>query len=127
LLGFGLALFFKKPPSLEQLRSTAVRESSIPVLWGKGFLVNTANPFTIFFWLVTMTNGVIERSFGGGQVLQFFGGIMGTIILTDFLKAYFADALRKKLRPVHLKWFGRVAGIIVMGFGLAIIGQGVKG
>lgn len=127
LFGFGLALFFKKPPGLEQLRQPSDRESSVLLLWAKGFLVNTANPFTIFFWFVTMTNGVIERQFSPVQVLQFFGGILGIIILTDFLKAYFADALRRKLMPVHLKWFGWLGGVIVMGFGVVIIWKGVFG
>ncbi len=125
LIIFGLLLFFKKPPSLEQLRSNSARDESILSLWLKGFLINTINPFTIFFWLTTMTDGVINRSFSTAEVLLFFGGILGTIIITDFLKAYFADKIRKKLYPIHLKYLGRFAGIIVFGFGMALMYRGI--
>jgi len=64
LLIFGIILFFKKPPSLEELRAEPKRNSSIPMLWLQGFFINTVNPFTIFFWLTTMGSGVLNRSFG---------------------------------------------------------------
>ncbi|MGB1216345.1 MAG: LysE family translocator [Saprospiraceae bacterium] len=125
LLAFGLILFFKKPPSLEELRTVPQRDSSILSLWGSGFLVNTLNPFTIFFWLTTMTNGVVVKSFSTLDVIIYFGSIMGVIVLTDFLKAYFANALRKHLQPVHLKYFGWLSGVIVMCFASLIIYSGV--
>ena len=74
-----------------------------------------------------MTAGVITRSFGTKEVLLYFGGIMGTIMITDFLKAYFADKIRYRLQPKHLKWFGWFSGAIVMFFGIMIIWQGFKG
>ncbi len=124
LVIFGLILFFKKPISIETLGKSPVRESSILSLWFQGFLVNTINPFTIFFWLTTMTDGVVGRSFGAKEVILFFGGIMGTIMVTDFLKAYFADKIRHKLQKKHLKFFGWFSGIIVIGFGLMIMYRG---
>lgn len=127
LILFGLVLFFKKPLSLEELGSIPRRNSSILMLWLQGFFVNTINPFTIFFWLTTMTSGVIARSFGTKEVILFFGGIMGTIIITDFLKAYFADKIRHKLQVHHLKWLGWFSGIIVMGFGIMIMIRGFSG
>ncbi|MGK0388292.1 MAG: threonine/homoserine/homoserine lactone efflux protein [Maribacter sp.] len=124
---FGVILFFKKSISLEALSAKPKRESSIISLWTQGFLVNTFNPFTIFFWLTTMTDGVVGRSFGMKEVILFFGAIMGTIMITDFLKAYFADKIRHKLKPIHLKWFGWLSGIIVMAFGIMIISRGFSG
>ncbi len=127
LMLFGVILFLKKPPSLEELRSVPQRNTSILGLWFKGFLVNTINPFTIFFWITTMTDGVISRSFSTTDVIKFFGGIMGIIIVTDFFKAFFSDALRKKLKPVHLKWFGWFSGIIVLVIGAGIAYRGISG
>lgn len=127
LIGFGVVLFFKKPVSLEVLGSVPRRQTSIFSLWVQGFLVNTINPFTILFWLTTMTDGVVGRSFGRKEVLLFFGGIMGTIMITDFLKAFFADKIRHKLQVHHLKWFGWFSGVIVIGFGIMIIIRGFQG
>ncbi len=127
LMIFGLILFFKKPLSLEELHAVPERKTTIFGLWMQGFLVNTVNPFTIFFWLTTMTDGVISRAFGAWDVLLFFGGIMATIMITDFLKAYFADKIRHKLQPKHLKWFGWISGMIVIGFGIMIMVRGFQG
>ncbi len=124
---FGVILFFKKPISLQALHHHPKRSSSIFKLWIQGFLINTINPFTIFFWLTTMTDGVMGRSFGTQEIILFFGGILGTIIFTDFLKAYFADKIRKFLKPKHLVAFGRISGIIVMAFGIMIIIRGFTG
>lgn len=127
LIGFGIVLFVRKPISLESLGSVPRRQTSIFSLWVQGFLVNTINPFTILFWLTTMTDGVVGRSFGTKEVLFFFGGIMGTIMFTDFLKAYFADKIRHKLKEKHLKWFGWFSGVIVIGFGIMIVYRGFQG
>lgn len=121
MMAFGLVLFFKKPAPLQHLEGKPQRGSSIAWLWLQGFLVNTANPFTILFWLTLMTDGVMNRSFGTAEVLLFFGAILGTIIVTDFLKAYFADRIRHKLRRPHLQWLNWISGVVVMGFGLAIL------
>lgn len=125
LIIFGIILFFKKPPSLAQLRSNNGRDEAIMSLWLQGFLINTVNPFTIIFWLTTMTDSVINQQFTNKEVGLFFGGILGTIILTDFLKAYFADKIRKHLQPIHLTILGRIAGIIVGGFGIALLLRGI--
>jgi len=127
LIAFGIVLFLKKPPSLKELRQPVKRESSLPALWLKGFMVNTINPFTLLFWLTTMTDSVINRSFSILQTCLFFGGIMFMVILSDFLKAYFADKIRSKLQPQHLKWFSWFSGTIVAGFGIAIIYRGFSG
>ncbi len=124
---FGLILFFKRPMSIETLKHVPKRETAIWSLWIQGFLVNTLNPFTVFFWLTTMTDGVIGRSFGKKEVVIFFGGIMGTIMITDFFKAYFANKIRHLLKPKHLKWFSWLSGIVVMGFGIMIMIRGIIG
>lgn len=127
LIAFGLVLFFKKAPELKELREPAKRNSSILSLWINGFLVNTINPFTIFFWLTTMTDGVINRSFNTTQTSLFFGGIMFMVIFSDFLKAYFANKIRNKLQPKHLEWLSLFSGTIVTAFGVAIIYRGFTG
>lgn len=124
LSAFGIILFFRKPPSLAELRSPPVNKESILKLWLLGFSVNTFNPFTIFFWLTTMTDGVVNQQFSNSEVFLFFGGILGTIMITDFLKAYFADKIRYILKPIHLVWLGRFAGVIVIGFGIALLLRG---
>ena len=37
------------------------RSSSILSLWLKGFLINTVNPFTLFFWLGLMSTVAVKR------------------------------------------------------------------
>lgn len=126
LIGFGIYLFLKKPPSLEELKTKRTQGRSLAGLWLQGFLVNTANPFTFFFWMTTMTDGVVKRGFQLPEIFLFFGAIIGTIIITDSLKVFFADKIRQRLLPRHLRYFAWLAGLIISGFGLTILLRGLN-
>ncbi|MEM9918516.1 MAG: LysE family translocator [Bacteroidota bacterium] len=119
LVAVGLSTMLLKPPAPED--SKIKLASSYLALFTKGFLINTLNPFTFFFWL-TITGAVIaERKLGKADSFLFYSGILGTIIFTDSLKIVLAKAIRKKLKPHYILWVRRIAGAALVVFGIVLI------
>jgi len=92
-------------------------------LISKGFLLNTLNPFTIFFWMGAVGAIALQNSFSANDLLMLCLGIMLTITLTDSAKVFFAKGLRRFLSPIHILWIRRGAGLALTGFGLWLLYQ----
>ena len=120
LLIVGVSLMVTKAPALKDFSKLGVRYHSYFRLWLKGFLINTINPFTFFFWFITTTALVAKINAPNADVL-FYSGIIGTILLTDTAKVYAAKKIQKKLSPKVIFWMRQVAGILLVLFGLVLI------
>jgi threonine/homoserine/homoserine lactone efflux protein len=119
---FGLATLLTIPKGLlTGVLPDYKRSSSYLSLFIKGFLINTINPFTVFFWTSLMGTVVIKDGFDGQQALWFFGGVLGTIVTTDLLKVILAKKIRYSLRPVHLLWLRRISGGALIVFGVVLL------
>jgi threonine/homoserine/homoserine lactone efflux protein len=119
---FGLATLLTTPKGL--LSNTLPeykRSSSYLSLFIKGFLINTINPFTVFFWTSLMGTVVVKDGFDGQQASWFFGAVLGTIVVTDLLKVILAKKIRYSLRPVHLLWLRRISGGALIVFGVVLL------
>jgi threonine/homoserine/homoserine lactone efflux protein len=88
--------------------------------WLRGFLLNTINPFTIFFWLGLSSAVIIPHGWTAKEALWFFTGMLSTLIATDTLKAYAAKRVRRFLTPGHVMWVQRGIGITLIIFGIAM-------
>ena len=121
LLFFGIGALVSRPPSFESALNSPTRSSSYFSLWLKGFLINTINPFTVFFWMGLMSTLIIEDDLNHTQSMLFFTGILGTIIATDFAKVLLAKKIRKRLKPVHVLWLRRISGAALIAFGIALL------
>jgi len=121
---FGLISLFSVPKSRhlqhKELRLAAIRGTSYLSLWLKGFLINTANPFTIFFWLGLVSTITVREDLRKGDAVFFFAGIIGIVILTDLLKVFLAKQIRLLMRPVHIVWLRRVSGAALLIFGVIL-------
>jgi threonine/homoserine/homoserine lactone efflux protein len=119
---FGLSSLFSKPKiPFEQQLEEVQRSSSFWSLFAKGFLVNSVNPFTVFFWSSLMGTYLAKGNFSGQDAMIVFGGVVGTIVLTDTLKVVLAKKIRRFLRPVHLIWIRRSSGLALIGFAVALL------
>ncbi len=119
LIIFGVISLVKKPKLDEKI--PAFNAKSYAGYWTKGFAVNFFNPFTFVFWIGVMTTYVIGKKIDGPDATLLFGSIMFTIIVTDSLKVVLAKLIRKKLKHNHIVLFGKLAGIILITFGLVLI------
>ena len=134
LIGIGIGTLLSKPPHLPNdyfleknkpptaiTQQSIYKKSSYLSLWTKGFLVNTINPFTFFFWGVVATGKMAESNFNKDDFFYFFGGILFTTLSSDSLKVYLAKIIRKKLTPHHVLWVRKISGIAFVIFGIILI------
>mgnify|MGYP006266217161 CR=1 FL=1 len=122
LILFGLAALLVQPKNLfvgdpQQYQ----RSSSYLSLWLKGFLINSVNPFTMFFWMGLMSTVILRNDLQGPEASVFFLGLMGTVVVTDFTKVALAKRIRTLLKPVYLIFFRKIAGAALILFGLALL------
>ncbi|MCK6691040.1 MAG: LysE family translocator [Thermoanaerobaculia bacterium] len=99
----------------------------LPGYWLRGFLLNTINPFTVFFWLGIASAVVVPNQWMPGETLSFFSGMMFTLVITDTLKAYAAKRVRHFLTPEHTRWVQIVIGLVLLVFGVVLIGRALGG
>lgn len=119
LIVFGLgALLSNKRLTFTQEKHSANDYLSF---WLKGFLVNTVNPFTFVFWTSIITTYVIGRKANSNESIILLGTILGVIIATDSLKVIGAKLIRKKLSPKHFHIITKVAGIVLIVFGISLL------
>ena len=83
-----------------------------------GYLMNTLNPAVFLFWLTastTLINHTLEQKF------IIFLVCLGIVFSTDIAKVMLAGKIRKKLTPHNIHIINRVNGLILIGFGIALI------
>jgi len=116
LIAFGLnSIFSKEVPSQDNV----VKAKTYGGYFIKGFIINTINPFTFFFWITVSTTEVTHLAFN--DALAFYAGILGTIILTDFSKVVLAKRIRKFLTPTMMVKVRKVAGYAMIVFGIFLM------
>ena len=112
-------LFFKKVKVNEegkQIIKTRKRDYLKLVL--AGFFMNTLNPAIIIFWLTTSTafiNHTLEER------ILIFGIALVFVLAGDITKVVLAGKLRQRLTPKNIHLINRINGIILIGFGIALI------
>jgi threonine/homoserine/homoserine lactone efflux protein len=118
---FGLSLLLSRAKLPEQ---TAEGKNLVKFsLWGlglRGFLINTINPFPLFFWASLMGNALVKDYSDAHTFLLFFG-VMGTVIATDLIKVYLAKGLSRWIKAQHLIYVRRIAGLALLAFSLILV------
>jgi len=89
-------------------------------LWLKGFLINTINPFTIFFWIGVISTILIKDQSNENNNWVFLSGIFSTIVVTDLSKVVLAKTLRMYLNSGSLKLLKYISGIALICFGVGL-------
>lgn len=87
----------------------------------KGFLINTINPFTIFFWTGIVAKLFVGKGWDDYGVLICLFTILLTIVLTDSLKVLSAKKLRRLIKSNHIKVFRMISGVALIIFGLVLL------
>ncbi len=121
LMLFGLGSLLSKPPSIENMESKAIRQNSYLSLWLKGFLLNTINPFTFFFWIGVSGLVFTNENPTHTEALYFYGGLIGTLVVTDTTKVALAKLIRRWLKPHYILWLRRIVGIVFIVFGVVLL------
>jgi len=121
LIGFGItALLNDKISKTTNIETKPTTQSGYFANFLKGFLINTINPFTVFFW-ISMSAELITEEATNINAITFFSGILGIIILTDFLKVLLAKKISQYLQPKHILLFRKIVGIVMLIGGIILV------
>jgi threonine/homoserine/homoserine lactone efflux protein len=121
LIGMGLFYVFLKKVKLASETSTEeqrFRKRDVLKIFTSGFLINTLNPSVILFWLV---NATAFSTHTLKSRIIIFSTCIGVNIFADVLKVLMAGNLRKKLTLHNLSVVNKISGIILVGFGIALL------
>ena len=83
-----------------------------------GFFMNTLNPAVFIFWLTTSTTFISHTI---EQRLIIFITCLSLVFTGDFAKVMLAGKIRNRLTPHNIHIINKVNGIILIGFGIALI------
>ncbi|MEO6038488.1 MAG: LysE family transporter [Saprospiraceae bacterium] len=122
LIAFGIsALLAQSAPKLKLV--AAKLPGPLYSYFLRGFLLNTVNPFTLFFWL-SIGSGIVAINRGETLgLVRFFLGMLLTLALADLLKAWGAKYLRQWLTPPHIRRVQQGIGILLIVFGIVLLSR----
>jgi threonine/homoserine/homoserine lactone efflux protein len=122
LIGMGLFYVFLKKVTIANDAGKEVqrfRKRDVAKIFSSGFLINTLNPSVILFWLINATAFAVTHTWN--QRLIIFSTCIGVNIVADLAKVLMAGKLRKKLTLHNLAVINKISGVILVGFGLALL------
>lgn len=120
LVAIGIyVLFIKKVVTNEEGEQVIVmRKRDYIKTFFSGYFMNILNPSVIGFWLIIATS-VVDLSFS--YRIAMFTTCLIVVLATDVAKVLLAGKLRTKLTPKNITLINKLSGIILIGFGIALI------
>jgi threonine/homoserine/homoserine lactone efflux protein len=113
-----LADAFEKDHTMATMHQISKPKS---VYFFRGFLLNSINPGTIFFWLGLITAAILPNQWAKTDLYWFFSGLLLALIVTDLLKIYAAKKLKQILTPHHIRKIQTGIGAVLVLFGIFLI------
>ena len=113
-------LFFKKVKVDETGRQVVMkfRKRDYARIFVSGFFMNTLSPGCILFW-VTSSTAFIPYSIN--QRIIIFTTCLAVVLALDIAKVMLAGKIRNRLTPHNIHILNRINGLILIGFGIALI------
>ena len=113
-------VFFKKLSVNEEGKQTFLRfrKRDYAKIFASGYLMNTLNPACILFW-ITWSTAFITHSIH--QRIVIFTTCLVLVLSLDIAKVMLAGKIRNRLTPHNIHIINRINGIILIGFGIALI------
>lgn len=117
LLGFGLYYLLIKSRRLIHYDPQHVQTRNWVRLAAKGFIMNGLSPMVLFFWIATVGVATTQLAYTTTrEVVMFFASIVGTVFVTDVIKAKLADKLRLLITPRFIQMMNIVLGLVLVVF-----------
>ncbi len=110
----------KKKPIPEHHQPSSLRYTQAFV---SGFMVNSLSPFTLFFWL----GAAVFSHMQAEQPVYYYAGLMLTLSMGDFSKAWLAPKLTQWLKAKYIYWIQVIAGALIAVTGGYIVYLGILG
>lgn len=122
LILFGIYHLFIKSRRKMTAAIDVASESKMYRYFIKGFIINGMSPMVLIFWIGTISIASLDFGYSKGfEFFIFFSVVLGTVLLTDVLKAYLADKLRTLVTHRLMVIINIVVGICLIIFGARLI------
>jgi len=87
----------------------------------KGFILNGLNPFIIIFWATWIGTVAVNFDYGFSKQLQFFTGMLVSILSMDLVKAFIANKLKNRITEKFVRIMNRVVAVLIFLFALRVV------
>ena len=121
LIVFGIVNILKKKIETDQDPELPDDSKSLWIDTGKGFIMNSMNPFVLVFWVGVSGTIVAKDHFTPALTMIFFISTLCTVLFTDLLKAWLASRLKNFIKQSFLLWINRLSGVGLILFGCKMI------
>jgi threonine/homoserine/homoserine lactone efflux protein len=113
-------LFFKKVKVDDRGKQiiTRFRKSDYAKIFLSGFFMNSLNPAIFLFWITTSTTFISHTV---RERIIIFTICLLLVVAGDVAKVMLAGKIRNRLTPHNIHNINRLNGIILIGFGIALI------
>jgi threonine/homoserine/homoserine lactone efflux protein len=114
-------LFFKKVslPAGQTEMDIKFGKKDITKAFMSGLIINTLNPSVILFWLINATAFATTHTLFERIIL--FSTCLLVNMIGDVAKVMMASKIRHKLTVHNINIINKISGLILVGFGVAII------
>ena len=113
-------LFFKKVKVNEEGKQVLLkfRKRDYIRIFASGFIMNSFSPGCILFW-ITWSTAFVPYSIQ--QRIIIFTICLAVVLALDIAKVMLAGKIRNRLTPHNIHILNRINGIILIGFGIALM------
>ncbi|MFD2517356.1 LysE family translocator [Salinimicrobium flavum] len=128
LVTYGIIQFIQTKPVLQHEEVPEIQKLNKRDYLGlaaKGFLLNFINIGVLGFWLGLIIVFGPQMEMETNRISIFFGSVLGTYLVVDIFKILAAKKLNRKLTPTRIYRVKKGISIILMVFGIFLVGQGL--
>ncbi|MFU8843698.1 MAG: LysE family translocator [Bacteroidales bacterium] len=87
----------------------------------KGFFLNALNPGMWFLWITIVVSTSANFGVNNVSILSFLSATLMTIFVTDILKCYVSNQIKRYTNASVMTWMNRIVGIVLIGFGSYLV------
>lgn len=121
MLAFGLSYFLKPVSKRKFSPQRGLRPTQGIRHIIEGILLNLLNPFVYIFWFGIVSFATVNQEYDHNENIVFFSALILTVLSTDLLKVFLANKITNYLTAHIISLIGRIAGIVLIGFGLRLL------
>lgn len=119
LFAYGLYSWFKTPKIASE--ESQLKDTNYAKQFAKGLFLNGLNPFIIVSWATWVSAITINFEYTFNEQIQFFAGMLLTILTLDIAKAFIAHKLKHLITVRFVRNMNRVVAVILLFFSVQII------
>jgi threonine/homoserine/homoserine lactone efflux protein len=126
LVALGIYNFFFRKVQVENgmLSTNNLRTHHLAGIFFSGFFMNALNPGALLFWFATTATITADSKLVEHPDQYRFIVFLTTLafnLVADTTKVLLANKIRLKLTPHNIHIINRISGVILAGFGIAIV------